>query len=358
MHFESVAIANLRCLESVEFRPGAGTSLVLGDNGSGKTSLLEGLSLASLGKSFLSNRAQDIVRHGAAGLSVRALVVGAEGGRFAVTVRKAGGVTEIAMDGQPVMAASVLAQRVPTVIINSKAGDLLTESPSNRRALVDRTMFHVEPAYVEAWKRYRQALRQRNELLRRKAPAAEGRFWDEQLAGAATYIDARRCEVVDEVNGALADNPLAERLGTLTLAYAPGWNREQGLAEHLAANWERDIHLGHTSAGVHRADLGLRGEGKALARRLSRGQAKFIVCHVLMALAGFVSERAGVRPVLLVDDLAAELDDKMRARAVDMINRQGGQRVFTAIRQGELPEIADTTDTLFHVEQPAPASQA
>ena len=106
MRFESLAINNLRCLEQFEFRPAAGTNLVLGANGSGKTSVLEGFALASGGKSFQSNRSLDIIRSGSAGLSVRAGFRDERGLLSEVHVRKRGGETAITLDGQGVSAAS------------------------------------------------------------------------------------------------------------------------------------------------------------------------------------------------------------------------------------------------------------
>lgn len=351
MRFESISISNLRCLEHLEFAPGAETSLIFGANGSGKTSLLEGFALASLGKSFLSNRSQDIIRTGAQGLSVHAALRDAEARPFAVAVRKTKGETTISLDGLQVMAASSLAQKVPMVVINSKAADILTENPSNRRALIDRTMFHVEPGYVDTWKQYRQALRQRNELIRRQAPAQQATFWNDRLGEFGEQIDESRARVVAAMNAVLVDNPLKGALGDLHLEYSPGWNRPAGLREQLDRSWQRDLRSGHTTVGVHRADLALRANGRGVARRLSRGQGKFIVCSLLLALADFIESESARKSIILIDDLAAELDDKMRGGVVDMINQRGGQRVFTAIKPGELPEISETTETMFHVEQ-------
>jgi len=268
-------------------------------------------------------------------------------------VRKQGGQTEIELDGLSVRAASVLAQRVPTVVINSQVADILTENPSNRRALIDRTMFHVEPSYVVAWKNYRVALRQRNELLRRQARQAEATFWDTQLIKYAEQIDEKRLTVLKAINLALEDHPLAANLGNLHFEYTPGWKRELPLADQLRESWGKDLRISHTSVGMHRADLALRCESRAVARRISRGQGKVIVCCVLLALADFIAKHSGFKPVILVDDLAAELDDRLRAAVVERINRTGGQRVFTAIKPGELPEISESTQVMFHVEHTA-----
>jgi DNA replication and repair protein RecF len=350
MWFESLRVLNVRCLESLEYRPEAGCNLVCGANASGKTSLLEAFAMASLGKSFLTHRTADVVRSGTEGLSVHAVVVSGEGFRTQVAVRKDRGETRISADGQILNAASLLAQRVPTLVINSKAPDLLTASPSNRRALIDRTMFHVEPEYVETWKRYRQSLRQRNMLLRQHGARREAGYWNRLLAGYAQSIDRERRAVIETVNRALASAELFPGLGKLSFDYRPGWSAARPLAEQLDANWSRDCHAGHTMIGAHRADMSLCADGAAVSKRLSRGQGKAVVCAVVTALAGFVKERTGQTPALLIDDLAAELDDRTRTRVVDMIDGIDGQRIYTAIKPADLPEIADRVPSVFHVE--------
>ena len=350
MWFESIRVANLRCLEQLEYRPHRALNLVCGANGSGKTSLLESFALASLGKSFLTNRTSDIVRSGTSGVSVHATVVSTDELRSTITVLKEDGQTKITLDGQPIMVASSLAQRVPILVINSKSPDLLTASPSSRRALIDRTVFHVEPAYAATWKHYRHALRQRNTLLRRDGSRTEADYWNRRLAHYAALIDAERTTIVDTINRSLERCCLLGSLGQLVFDYHPGWRRERSLVSELADRWARDVQAGYTTLGVHRADMSLTAEGLPIAKRLSRGQGKAIVCTVVAALAGFIEDRGGGPPVMLVDDLAAELDDDMRTEIVDMINARNGQRIYTAIKPADLPEIADFTAEVFHVE--------
>ncbi|MEX2481861.1 MAG: DNA replication and repair protein RecF [Gammaproteobacteria bacterium] len=351
MRFDRLRINNLRCLEQIEMEPAKAINLLCGPNGSGKTSILEGFAMAALGRSFLSNQALDVIRSNTPGLSVKAQLSDPKSGATAtVQVRKLRGETQIEWDGKPVLAASSLAQRVPLLVINSKATDLLTESPSNRRALVDRTMFHVEPDYVDCWKRYRQALRQRNELLRHAAAPRDFIFWDAQLLESAAIIDARRQRVVEAINRRLCEWPLAVGLGGIQVAYTPGWNTDKGFRSHLQENTGRDRSAGFTSIGAHRADLAVKAAGRSLAKRLSRGQSKLLVVAIIVAIGHFIRSHTAHSPVFLVDDLHAELDDKMCAEAVDMILHLDGQTVFTAIRAGDLPERLRQNGELFHVE--------
>lgn len=325
-------------------------TLVHGDNGSGKTSVLEGLAVCTLGRSFLAAKNSDLILYGTPGLSAHATLSGSGAVTTTIKVRKTASSTSIEQDGQSVSAASILARQFPLVVINSKVGDLLSEGPSNRRALLDRTLFHVEQQYVGAWKSFRTALRQRNQILRNDGSRSEAEYWETMMVQAANYVDERRQAIVADMNHALSQCLLTERFGQIRLAYLPGWKKDLSLAAQLAQHWERDKEQGFTTAGIHRADIRLRNEDGLLAKKLSRGQAKYLVATMMLSLAGFIKLSSGNVPVILVDDLPAELDDKMRAALVDIIESNDGQRVYTATKAALLPEIADIADVTFHVE--------
>lgn len=156
----------------------------------------------------------------------------------------------------------------------------------------------------------------------------------------------------------LAGSVLNRVLGALSIRYSPGWDREVGYAEQLRSNWQRDCHAGYTSVGIHRADLAIRCEGRAVARRISRGQGKLLVATLYAGLAKFIARETGRSPVFLVDDLHAELDDNMCGQAVDIITSCGGQSIFTAIRPSDLPAVIERTAEVFHVEHHRTASTA
>lgn len=351
MKFEALRIINVRCLAELDWMPAPGVNLVCGANGSGKTSVLEACAIAGLGRSFLTHNVQELVRNGQAGLMVAAEARHPETGEGnRIVVRKRRGETTIELNGLPVLAASVLAQRLPLMAIHSKAPDILTDNPSNRRALLDRTMFHVEPKYVDGWKRYRLALRQRNELLRRRSPRRDFAFWHGELAATAAAVDASRRQVAEHINAFLSRLTLDGQFDLVSFHYAPGWNPDKRLDEQLEDHLERDYDTGFTTLGLHRADFTLKRDGKSLARRLSRGQAKFLAIAIHVALARFVADKRGSKPVFLVDDLHAELDDKMCGRAVDMILAAAGQSIFTAIRPQDIPSAEVQGGQMFHVE--------
>ena len=359
MRFLSIAVTNLRCFADIEYHPGEGNNLICGENGSGKTTLLEAFAISSVGRSFLTNRTSELVKSGAMGFSVSAEAVFRSGGAFldgvtTVFVRRTHAESVITMNGKAVASASALARSAPLLAINSKAPDLLSESPSNRRALVDRTLFHVKQDYVVIWKGYRHALQQRNEILRRCAPS-QVHYWNEKLAAYGEMIDEQRRRVVAAINDNLAS--LNEGTFPFSFDYHSGYHGQGNLLRELQDSWGRDVGLGHTIAGPHRADLTLRQSGKPIAKRLSRGQSKYIACAAIVGLARFIKTQLGTPPVLLIDDLAAELDDRVRGKTIEMLGSLDAQCIYTAIRPSDLPELMSNEINVFHVEHQAPKSK-
>lgn len=353
MRFSSLRARGLRCFSAIDYAPAPLVNLIYGPNGSGKTSLLEAMHLVSFGKSFLTPKAGDLLKQGEDVLWVEARVQDITNyGPAEITVRKSKSETEIRFDGQVVTSASALARHMPLLVVNSRAPDLLGENPANRRALVDRSLFHVKPTYVDTWKHYRHALRQRNELLQSGGRGnSQADYWEGVLATLSVAIDEQRSALVEAINARLREHGIPSFSGkTLRFSYSPGWDRELGLAAQLLANRERDISLGYTFAGPHRADLSLQLDGRAAARRLSRGQAKAVVCLAMVAIAHYIRLQSQTLPVMLIDDLAAEMDEVMMRLAVNAVLSLETQCFFTAIKPGDLRSFLPDDAFEFHVE--------
>jgi len=352
MRFLSLKAANLRCFHDVSYRPGPGANLICGDNGSGKTTLLEALYIASIGKSFLSHRASDLVLSGSGGLSITAEVGEGSPGfdTSVIVVKKYKTSTEITVDGQTITTASTLARNLPVLVINSRAPDLLAENPRNRRALLDKSLFHVKHSYVGLWKNYRHALRQRNELLRRSMKS-QASYWEQKLGESGGAINEARESIVSAINRKLSTSEIPGLgVGDFRFEFSPGWNRESGLVEQLHDDWERDKEIGYTLAGPHRADLSLWRDGRVISKKLSRGQSKIVVCLVMTAIAEFI-KAAAAPPVILIDDLVAELDDKMLCHAIASISAIKTQCFYTALKPAEIRTLLPSDTFTFHVER-------
>ena len=350
MNFSTVSVDSLRCIEKLDVELIPGINVIVGRNGSGKTTFLEALGFVSFGRSFSSAPARDIVRDGCSAARVLATLQYDRSENLKVQVLRSLGGTKITLNGKVVRSASELAQRVPIILLNSKVSDILTSGPHSRRTLLDRVMFHVERGYVDLWRDYRSALMQRNSVIRSTKDPSQARFWTERLAESGEQINARRQEIVMVVNESLDNSVLSSELGKLTLVYEPGW-RGGSLLDELNYSWNRDLELGYSRVGAHRADVRLLRASKIASQRLSRGQLKAVASEIMLSLSGFIKKKTRISPVIMVDDLQAELDDVTRAFVVDKILGEGGQKFFTAITPLSIPEVFEKADKVFHVEQ-------
>lgn len=346
MTVQALAIEDFRCLEKVEVEAHPDTNLIVGDNASGKTSFLEALFFLGRGRSFRTARARGLVRDGARNFLVRAELEGRPG-RLGVQSGADG--LKIRVDGQPAQGIEHLVSAVPVQVIEPGIHRLVEAGPAQRRAFLDWGVFHVKQSFLEEWRRFQRAVRQRNAALRGGADRAGAGVWEDALVAAGEAVHTLRRTYLDLLRPHLT--PITDRLleAPVRLNYTRGWPEDATLAEALDQSWERDRRLGLTNAGPHRADLQLRFADKAARARVSRGQQKLLASALVLAqLALFHGERAQ-RAVLLLDDPGAELDRHSLSRLFAVIEGLPAQAFITGLTAAELP--ADRPHSMFHVEQ-------
>lgn len=332
-----LTLANFRCFEQTSIEPGTGVNLLIGPNGAGKTSLLESVFFLSRAQSFRTRRREMLIRHGQGGLHLSATLTGLTSSTREVPLVLAfatGEGLQVRIDREPVRRLSVLAQHLPVLLIDPAARELVAGSPRLRRRLLDWSLFHAAPSQVEAWRRYMLALRQRNAALRRREPVAVIRGLDVPLAAAAAAIHDWREGFATALNAAMA--PLLGRLlgrEDIRLRYQPGWLADQNFADILASRLERDRQAGLTGAGPHRADLRPLVGNQPVAELLSGGEQKLVAAALVLAQAQVIAA-AGRDPVLLVDDLPAELDADHRAKLAGLLREIPVQQFWTALAPG------------------------
>lgn len=350
-----IEIRNVRAVLETALEPAAGTNLLVGDNGSGKTSVLEAFYLLGAGRSFASPRLENVVRHGCDALRVVARV--AEAGRESVVgvERRLGTAPEIHLDGRKVDGFARLAERLPTQVIYPQSDELIIGGPANRRRFVDWGTFHVEQDFMACWRDYQRALNQRNAALRTAATLADLAPWDQildrtgaQLAGyREAYVQAL-IPYVTALSGRLFPDSAIE------LQMSRGWAAEQPLREALARAFDRDRRTQATNVGPHRAELRIRYGGHEARTTASRGQQKLVVYALKLAQLEHLWRTRQRRALLLLDDLPSELDLASRARVFDALRDHAGQVVITAIERSQLdPLLKGCPVKVFHVERGA-----
>jgi DNA replication and repair protein RecF len=350
-------LRNVRNLRDVSLRPAHGLNLLVGANGAGKTSVLEGLHLLAYGRSFRGRVRDGLVRTGGDALEVFAewQLAGATASIAGEGVHKAGlrhtgGSWEARLDGDKVGHLGALCAAFMVVAFEPGSHALVSGGGEPRRRFVDWGLFHVEHDFLPVWRRYSRALKQRNALLKAGAGSAQLAAWDIELGTAGEELTRRRVGYIDRLQERLAPMAaeLAPGLGRMTLEFEPGWRRSSlSLGDALAVAQERDRALGHTSVGPHRADWRLHLAAKPEREALSRGQAKLSALACLFAQASDCAIERGGWPVVALDDLASELDAEHRQRVLGVIESIHAQTFITGVDLAALPSRGAT---VFHVE--------
>ncbi|MBD7987408.1 DNA replication/repair protein RecF [Luteimonas sp. Sa2BVA3] len=351
MHLIRLELRNLRNLVDVVLEPGAGLNLLVGRNGAGKTSVLEGLHLLAYGRSFRGRVRDGLVRTGSSVVEVFAEWHAATGeGRHRAGLRHGGSSWEARIDGGTVGHLGELCAAFMVVTFEPGSHALVSGGGEPRRRFVDWGLFHVEQGFLQVWRRYSRALKQRNALLKSGAGVGQISAWDHELAVSGEELTRRRALYLERLQERLEPvaAALAPSLGQAMLEFEPGWRQSSlSLADALAVARERDRTLGHTSVGPHRADWRLRLSGKGEGESLSRGQAKLAALSCLFAQATDCAVERGDWPVIALDDLASELDAEHRGRVLAFLGNVPAQAFITGTDLLPL----DEGGRVFHVEQ-------
>lgn len=356
-HSQAVQIRRLRLrdvrrFKEQELQPAPGFNLIVGDNGSGKSSLLEAMHLMAHGRSFRGRVRDGLIRQGEAALEVY-LEWQQAAGQHRAGLRHTGSKWEARLDGANVNHLGELCAALAVVSFEPGSHILIHGSSEARRRYLDWGLFHVEQDFLPQWRRYARALKQRNALLRFPRADSQLDAWEHELAQSGEQLSAYRDAYVGRLQPHL-DRVVAALFptaGSVVLSLQPGWKaQELALVDALLLSRERDQGQGHTTIGPHRADLRLEFGHLPGRESLSRGQAKLAALSLLIAQAAHLAEHDGVWPVLQLDDLASELDRHHQQRVLQYLHGCGAQVFVTGTEPPAGLSDLGIDVTMFHVE--------
>ncbi|MCP4486685.1 MAG: DNA replication/repair protein RecF [Gammaproteobacteria bacterium] len=346
MPISHLSLTDFRNLNSttLDFHPRL--NLISGNNGSGKTSLLEAIHVLCHGCTFRNHQLKKAISHNKTGFLLF--------GRFddyKAGISKTEKKLEIRIDGEKIKKRSKLVNRTPINIVNTDSLELIIGPPQKRRQYIDWSLFHVEQTYNEYWIKYRHALKQRNKLLKRKRDLFLLDYWDKHLIQAAIVLLQYRMEYSDEIKRVLA-NEVADLLNDIDIStiYQMGWNDSLSLKEALEKDRDRDIRAGFTHSGVHRDNLVILSEGLPATEVLSRGQLKRASLALLLAALKIVKKNSNRQVILLIDDLQAEIDVAAQANIYKTLLNIDLQLFITGIEDAVPEPLKGKEFKMFHVE--------
>ena len=314
----------LRNLHAVEMAPSSRINVISGANGSGKTSLLEGIHILGMGRSFRTRQLKHAIQTDEPHMTLYGRLSGDPEVTLGVRRLRAQRELELRLKGDK----------------NARLAEL------------------VKHDFLPIWKRTRRALKHRNALLRRgRIQPQEIAVWEQELAIWGEQMDALRFEwfqdflpVFEETLKGLLPLP------GLSLHYARGWDKERTLANVLHDARQTDQQMGFTQQGPQRADLRIRIHKQPAVEVLSRGQQKLVVSALKLAQGRFLERRTQRRCIYLIDDLPAELDEKNRYQFCELLEDMQCQAFITSVEPSALRSTwkPDTCVNMFHVKHTKP----
>lgn len=340
-------IRNVRCLEDASLEP-ADINLIHGENASGKTSLLEAIFLLGRGKSFRTIAGEGLIRDGEEEATVSGRIARNDrDSRLGIGLKR-GESTRIRVDGHDERSAAALAKNLPVQVIDPGVHRLVEEGPGVRRRFVDWGVFHVEHGFLDLWRRYHRALRQRNATLKSGNLAAIN-SWNQKLADYGEQISLVRHRYIEAIKPFI--KVYCEKLleTPVEIRYRQGWSEERNLIDALEDSLGRDRKTGSTYPGPHRADLVISLGTRRAKGRISRGQQKLLAASLVLGQLQHLKKKEAIRSVLLLDDVAAELDDSHLERFLKTVCSIDLQLFVTALSRDAI-QISRPLK-VFHVEQ-------
>ena len=350
MRVKTLNISNLRNIKSTQIEADPCLNCFTGDNGAGKTSILEALAVLSKGRSFRPGNIESLIGPQDKHFQVVSRIESHSGDAHQLGVERGPDYWQARHQGQDVNQISELTRLLPFVLLEPSSHTLISGPPDGRRKYLDWGVFHVKHGFLDLWRRYNRVLKQRNAALRQ---ADEGvvESLDPQFVTLGEQLHGARRQYVDNLGSLLRTRlpGINHTLEEISLSYRKGWSGDS-LAEAIEHSRRRDFEYGATSPGPHKADLYLALDGVPARERLSRGEQKAMTAALIIAQAHAMCE-SGEKPLLLLDDLFSEFDEAHLSKVLEAGMGLGVQVWLTGTQSAPAVTNYNNRYTMFHVEQ-------
>lgn len=354
MQLIELRIKDLRCIEQAQLSFAPGINLITGANGAGKTSIIEAIHLMGYGRSFRGRVRDGMIRSGASHCEVFIRWQEARPGERHAGLSHTGSTWQAKLNGQHTNSLTELCAEIPVVSFEPGSHELIGGSAEHRRRYLDWGLFHVEPEFVQHWRRYARALKQRNSLLKSQVSPNLLEPWEREMAMSGEIISRHRALYLEQLDidfNHTVTQYLPE-LGRASLSFMFGWKRtELSLQDALILSRQRDMAVGNTSIGPHRADWRVDYQNLPNRETLSRGQEKLTALACVMAQAENYAQRKHEWPVVCMDDLASELDVQHQEQVLAHLSQSQAQVILTATETPIILEKQIALERRFHVKQ-------
>lgn len=367
MWIKNITIENCRLLKAVNLDLSPDLNLIVGPNASGKTSLLESLNILSKGRSFRTSHIAEVISKDNEQVLVAASISNkkttdkdpesnnSDTDDFIsrIGIEKSRNKTKIRINKQDVYSQAELSSYLPITVIHPNSIDLITGSPAIRRSFLDWIAFYRFPEFHSQWKKYQHILKQRNMCLKSNKHSYALDSWTEELVLLQPSIINFRQTVLNDLQPIvdIISNKLLNGI-RVTLDFKTGFPKELAidpieLLQFYKSKQEYDLKFKRTSAGSHRADFKILLNDVPAMECASRGQLKLLAICLLLAQSNCISKTKTGDGVLLIDDLAAELDSTNKELLLLYLSTLNKQLIITSTSDIDFPKIKSK---VFHVK--------
>lgn len=349
MSISGLTIQDFRNIQSTELTLSSSLNLIYGQNGSGKTSLLEAIHYLSTAQSFRTHNIESLIKKGCSHLTVAANITDA-GLTKRIGLRRSRNQIIRRINQETVQRQTDITKQLPVRILHPDSHKLVSGAPSVRRSFLDWGCFYHQASFLKTWSSVKSILKQRNALLKSHFNLKVLESLNQQFCLYSEEIDQLRTQYMQEL-APLISSYTKKILGPthkLNVEYHNGWKTP--LSDQLTHDMERDRRFKRTHSGPHRADLQIKFNDEDARNNASRGQQKLIVVILTLSQIHLFRSQAQSSGILLIDDLPSELDKAHQNLFIEALHELQQQLFITAIDPDTL-DLKNWTDSrMFHVK--------
>jgi DNA replication and repair protein RecF len=343
-------IHNFRNIIHKEYHFNNKINIFYGENGVGKTSILEAIHITSSGKSFRKSSIKSIINFEKDNLTVFIETLNKQTkNSFSISKHKTGKF-KAKVNNSSVSKQSEITNQFPVISIDPEVYRLVDFGPLYRRNYLDWLVFHVKHDYIVLWKKVYKCIKQLNYLYKKKAPESEIVFWELNFITFSNELNDIRNNFFNQIT------PKINKLSTLiqkdlcdiSINFKKGWSKDLSLQEQLNTDKNKNRLYGQLQHGPHKMDIQIKDGIHPASQTLSRGQKKTLSMIFYMAYIELLLEN-DIKPVLCLDDLDAELDSIKLKKVADFFINTGSQIFITSVLKEKI-ENAFPEAELFHVK--------
>jgi DNA replication and repair protein RecF len=341
----------VRNIQKQTIIPASGINFIVGENGSGKSALIEAIFILGRAKSFRSTTIRPVINFAQNELIVSAQTLQANGSTIHLGIQLDSKGFCCRINQQTTQKRSALAYALPLQLIHPKSYELLDAGPQLRREFLDWGGFNDDEKFLPAWRNYKKALSQRNSLLKARRPEHIN-VWDKELVYYGTIVNSYRQLYLQKFKPVFTDiiDKFLE-IDDIDIKLISGWDPLLDFQQILSEDLDKDLRYGFTHSGPHRGDFQLLIGNRIAKDFVSRGQLKLLVMSLKLAQVQLLAKEHNNMGCFLIDDFAAELDKTNRAKLLHYLYEMECQVFITATEISDFGDLSHMKNyKMFHVE--------